>query len=48
VVKSFHCKELSGMAQLINIFRSKLKDKPLSQIFQEKELLQESLKECKK
>ena len=37
---------LSDISQLINIFRSKLKDKPLSQILKDKELLKESLKEC--
>lgn len=42
-----HGIELSDVAQLINIFRSKLKNKPLSQILKEKELLKESLIECK-
>lgn len=38
---------LSDISQLINIFRSKLKDKPLSQILKDKELLKESMAECK-
>lgn len=37
---------LSDISQLINIFRSKLKDKPLSQILKDKELLKESMAEC--
>lgn len=36
---------LSDVSQLINIFRSKLKDKPLSQILKDKELLKEAITE---
>lgn len=41
----FSKQDLAPMSQLINIFRSKLKDKPLSHILKDKALLMESLAE---
>jgi len=41
-------RDLSDSSQLINIFRTKLKDKPLSHILKDKELLMQSMQEYKK
>jgi antirestriction protein len=44
----FSKQNLSDYSQLINIFRAKLKDKPLSHILKDKDALKESLKEYSK